>query len=248
MTTAADVIRVAASQIGYREAPDGSNKFGAFYGMDRVAWCAEFQWWVFNQAGAAGLIPKTAYTPTFFQWFVNNNQSPNDIRPGDVVFFDWQGGRANSIDHVGLVEAVISSSVIQTIEGNTSLGTGDQSHGGVVARRQRSMGFVAGWGRPKYSAVSSARPIPTPSFDPNSLPTLTYGDTSGAVAGFQKFSNDYNWQPELPILSPLGHYGDVTKSVVAAIQARAHITGPGADGTVIGPKTKAYLASLGARW
>ncbi len=60
MTTAGRVLDVARSQIGTVQARDGSNKYGAAYGMDRVAWCAQFTWWVFQQAGAGHLHPNRA--------------------------------------------------------------------------------------------------------------------------------------------------------------------------------------------
>jgi hypothetical protein len=46
MTTAEQILTVARSQIGITEAPDGSNRFGQYYGMDKVAWCSG----VFNAA------------------------------------------------------------------------------------------------------------------------------------------------------------------------------------------------------
>jgi hypothetical protein len=64
VTAASAVLAVAAREIGYHEGPGGANKYGAAYGMDRVAWCNQFTWWCFTQAGAAALTPKSAYTPT----------------------------------------------------------------------------------------------------------------------------------------------------------------------------------------
>lgn len=249
MTTAEDVLRVARSQIGTVEAADGSNPYGAAYGMDRVAWCAEFVWWCFTQAGAGALIPKTAYTPTFFGWFRQHGQEPNDgPAVGDVVFFDWEGGSDTSIDHVGLVEAVLGGGLIQTVEGNTTppSGTGSQGHGGGVWRRNRSMSLVAGWGRPHYSP---AAPIPAPRFDPDTLPTLTLGmQGSPHVALWQKWSNAYPWSPVVPVLPVTGNYGPQTQAAVAAAQQRCGITGPDANGSIIGPRTKAAFAARGGRW
>lgn len=255
MTAAEDVLRVARSQIGTVQAADGSNPYGRAYGMDRVAWCAEFVWWCFTQAGGAALIPKSAYTPTFFGWFESHHQDPNDgPAVGDVVFFDWQlgglvtPGREGQIDHVGLVEARLPDGRLQTIEGNTTppTGTGNQGQGGGVWRRARSMSCVAGWGRPAYGAPTA---VPAPRFDPNTLATLTLGMQGNPhVALFQKASNDYPWSPALPLLPVTGNYGPQTQGVVAKAQAECGITGPDANGSIIGPRTKAAFAARGIRW
>jgi hypothetical protein len=45
-----------------------------------------------------------------------------------------------------------------------------------------------------------------------------------------------------------GNYLDQTKAVVAAAQRQAGVTGPDADGTTIGPRSKAAFYARGARW
>jgi hypothetical protein len=254
--TAVDtLLNVARSQIGTVENPDGSNPYGREYGFDRVAWCAEFVWWAFQHAGLGGLVPKSAYTPTFFGWFEQHGQAPNDgPNPGDVIFYDWElggfvtPGREGAIDHVGIVEARLPDGRVQTIEGNTTppTGSGNQGSGGGVWRRARAMSCVAGWGRPAYPGSTPAVTVPV--FDPNTLADLSKGMTSPHVALFQKASNDAPWSPELPILPVTGFYGEQTTAVVASAQAQRGVTGPDADGTVIGPRTKAAFAAYGLRW
>lgn len=255
MTAVDALLNVARSQIGTVEAADASNPYGRAYGMDRVAWCAEFVWWCFTTAGLGAIIPKSAYTPTFFGWFEQHGQSPNDgPNPGDVIFFDWgmgglvTPGREGLIDHVGIVEARLPDGRVQTIEGNTTppTGTGNQGHGGGVWRRARAMSCVAGWGRPAYPA--GGIPAQVPAFDPNTLPTLSHGDQNAHVALFQKASNDAPWSPALPLLPVTGLYGDQTQAVVRAAQAQRGITGPDADGSTIGPRSKAAFAAFGLRW
>lgn len=255
LSGASAVISTAASQIGTVEAPNGSNPYGRAYGMDQVAWCAEFVWWCFVTAGLGSLIPKSAYTPTFFGWFQDRHMDPDDMQPGDVIFFDWQAGglvtpaTRGRIDHVGIVEQVLGGGRVQTIEGNTTppTGSGNQGMGGGVWRRVRGMSVVAGWGRPNYGGAQPA-PTPPPQFDPNTLPTLQKGMTSPHVALFQKASNDAPWSPELPLLPVTGFYGDQTTEIVRRAQAQRGITGPDANGTVIGPRTKAAFAAFGLRW
>lgn len=257
MTAVDAVLTVARSQIGTVEAADGSNPYGAAYGMNRVAWCAQFVWWAFTTAGLGTLIPKSAYTPTFFGWFEAHGQAPDDgPNPGDVIFFDWElgglvtPGREGAIDHVGIVEARLPDGRVQTIEGNTTppTGSGNQGQGGGVWRRARGMSCVAGWGRPAYGAAPAVPPPAPPAFDPNSLPTLSRGMTSPHVALFQKASNAAPWSPELPLLPVTGFYGDQTTAVVRAAQAQRGVTGPDADGTTIGPRSKAAFAGFGLRW
>lgn len=149
MSTAEQVLTVARSQLGSREDGNGCQQYGMYYGMNCVAWCAEFQWWIFNHAGAGDLICKSAYTPTFYQWFVGRGQSGMQPRPGAVVFYGWNDG-GDAIDHVGIVEAVNSDGSITAIEGNTN-------SPGMVARQRRTQQFVQGYGYPAYS---NAQPIP----------------------------------------------------------------------------------------
>ena len=245
MTAAGRVLDVARSQIGYVEAADGANRYGAAYGMDRVAWCAEFTWWVFREAGALDLTTKTAYTPTLAGWFQQRGQANRTPRPGSLVFFDWPGDGVDRISHVGFVEAVNADGTLTTIEGNTTSGAvGDQRMGGGVWRRKRSTSAVIVYGHPAYDG---AAPAPAPA--PTALATLQYGMRADSrVIALQRFLNAYAWRPALPLLTPLGNYLDQTVAVVKAAQAQCGVTGPDADGRIVGPRTAAAFAARGARW
>lgn len=247
MTTAGRVLDVARMQLGTVEGPDGSNPYGKAYGMDRVAWCAQFVWWVFQSAGAGTLIPKSAYTPTLAGWYQARGQASKTPRVGSLVFFDWPGDGVDRISHVGLVEAVNADGTLTTIEGNTTSGTvGNQRMGGGVWRRRRSTSAVIVYGHPAYVGAP-VPPVTAPA--PRTLPTLQYGMRSDSrVIALQRFLNAYDWRPELPLLAPLGNYLEQTVAVVKAAQAQCGVTGADADGRIVGPRTGAAFAARGARW
>lgn len=80
------------------------------------------------------------------------------------------------------------------------------------------------------------------------LATLRKGQHDDAVKRLQEFLNRHRWRPALPLLPTTGLYGDQTVAVVKAAQAQCGVTGPDADGTVVGPRTAAAFAARGARW
>lgn len=152
--TPQNVLKIAASSIGYKESPAGSNrsKFGKWYGMDAQPWCAMFVSYCFHAAGLPLAIttPKGfAYCPYGVQWFRQQGKFFKTPKVGDVVFFDW--GRDGIADHVGIVEALNPDGTITTIEGNTS--QANDSNGGAVMRRVRSLKVVQGFGRPAYYSM-----------------------------------------------------------------------------------------------
>jgi surface antigen len=164
------------SQIGYTESPAGSNntKYGKWFGMNFVAWCAIFVCWGANTIGMLSRIGgKRAYTPDMAQWFFNKKQWYQGKVPkaGYIAFFNFgnpnYGGRWKGIHHVGWVIGVLKDGRIVTIEGNTSSGSGgSQSNGGGVFLRYRSPSLIAGYGVPKYDPEVAKPPTgPTgPSF------------------------------------------------------------------------------------
>lgn len=249
MSTAGQVLDVARGELGTREDSSGRVKYAAWYDpkLNGQAWCAMFACWVFDRAGGGTLIPRAAYTPTFWQWFVDRKQGDRQPRPGDLVFYNWPDS-INRVQHVGIVEAVNPDGTITTIEGNTTSGqAGDQSHGGGVWRRRRSQSAVVGYGHPAFAAPPVAVPSPPP---PGAvLSTLRYGmRNSDAVKRLQEFLNRYDWRPELPLLPVTGNYLDGTRDVVRAAQQQCGVTGPDADGTIIGPRTSTAFAARGASW
>jgi surface antigen len=247
MTTAARVLDVARSQIGTVQAADGSNPYGRAYGMDRKAWCAQFVWWVFGQAGAGALIPKTAYTPTLAAYYQQRGRADRTPRPGSLVLFDWPGDGVDRISHVGLVEAVNADGTLTTIEGNTTSGArGDQRMGGGVWRRARSTSAVILYGHPAYDGAPAA---PAPAAPGAGMATLQYGMRSDSrVVALQRWLNAYDWRPALPLLPPTGNYLAQTRTVVAAAQRQCGVSGADADGSIVGPRTIAAFAARGARW
>jgi peptidoglycan hydrolase-like protein with peptidoglycan-binding domain len=154
------VINVARSQLGFVEAPPGSNRspYGKWYPMDGQPWCAMFVSWCADRAGAAAIIPKHAFTPSGAAWFKERDQWGAKPRLGAIVYFKWPS--MNRIAHVGIVESVRADGAVVTIEGNTDSAGGRT--GGRVMRQVRRA-HVAGYGYPAYaSSARAAAAAPAP--------------------------------------------------------------------------------------
>jgi len=113
MATAADVLQRAAREIGYTESPPNSNrnKFGAWYGINEVPWCAIFVSYCFYDAQLPLEIstPKGfSYCPAGLKWFKDQDQLFKTPQVGDLAFFDWDSDGIS--DHVGIVESVCDRS------------------------------------------------------------------------------------------------------------------------------------------
>lgn len=155
MSTLETFLAAARQEIGYREGSGNQNKFGAWYGMDGEPWCAMFVSWCAQESGILGTsVPKFAYTPSGYQWFVERGLSGGEPRPGSLVFFRFPG--VGRICHVGVVEAVLPDGRIQTIEGNTDA-DGSRTGGGVW-RKRRSTRTVAGYGHPDFEEEDDMTP------------------------------------------------------------------------------------------
>lgn len=109
------IVDLAKSQVGNV----GGQPYWSWYGFNsRVEWCACFVSWCISQAGyseprfAACQSQGVPWFKQHGQWAAGNY---TDIAPGDVIFFDWDGGGA---DHVGLVIGTDGTNVY-TVEGNS---------------------------------------------------------------------------------------------------------------------------------
>lgn len=151
--TADKIVSVARSYVGIVEKQTNNVVFNtAYYGKEvngsQYPWCAVFVWYVFKEAGASSLYydgQKTAYCPTLMAWFKKRKKLVSTPRVGDVVFYNFSGGKEAT--HVGIVSEVLSGS-IKAIEGNTS--SVNQSNGGMVMERNRKLSVCIGFGRPDY--------------------------------------------------------------------------------------------------
>lgn len=177
MATVTDVLNVARSQIGTTESPRGSNiqPYGAAYGMNGVAWCSIFVWWVFRQVGvdlkrevSGGYSDCDTALDGYRRrgWVVPRR----DARPGDVVFYDMSKVDGSGADHTGIIESVVRVGVI-AIEGNTS-DRGSQTNGGAVLRKTRSWAAVKAVCRVPLVATAPTPAKPTtPPPPPGHTPT-----------------------------------------------------------------------------
>jgi len=139
----------ALTWIGYKENPARSNntKFGQWYGVNFQPWCAIFCTFCFEieAGGSPSFVRGTHYA--FVPYIVSDARnrrnglsvvSSGQVMPGDLVCYDW--GRDGTYDHVGFFEAWVPGSTSQffAVEGNT--GASNNSNGGEVMRRTRSVG------------------------------------------------------------------------------------------------------------
>jgi hypothetical protein len=169
MATKEDVIAGAHREVGVAESPAGSNrtKYGAWYGMNGVSWCAIFLSYVFWHAGLPLRITTDkgfSYCPFGQTWFKNmglwTRMGGGRFFVGDLAFYQFDADVAP--DHVGLIIETKRSSVV-AIEGNTSAtNRGSQNNGGQVAIRERPLSLIIGVGHPQYAAPPPPAPKPIP--------------------------------------------------------------------------------------
>jgi LysM repeat protein len=193
MTTAAAVIAEAKKHLDYVEGKNKDNMFGAWYGMNHVAWCAEFVSYCIAHAGGVALIKGAQSDKGFascgagIKFFKSKKAwfKVADAKPGDLCFFDWD--HDGSQDHVGIVVSNDpKTKTLHTIEGNTS--DTNHSNGGTVEAKVRNYSVIMGVGRPAY-AVAAAPVVAPPRADapvaskPVSVSPVTSGKVYKVVAG-----------------------------------------------------------------
>ena len=105
---------------------------------------------------ASYLICRTAGCPTFGDWAIEHKLTHKwgDAKRGDIVLFDFN--RNGTSDHIGIVTKV-TSSYIETIEGNT--GNGSNTNGDGVYRRTRYKSNVNYFVRPRYDDKVTAEMV-----------------------------------------------------------------------------------------
>lgn len=229
MATAQDVLNVARKYLNYKEGKNNDNIFGKAYGMNNVSWCMQYIWKIMTEAGMN--FYKTASCTACYNHYKSQAVSKNSLRPGDIVFFDWD--HSGDCDHVGIVEAV-GSSRITTIEGNTSSGnSGSQSNGDGVYRRYRTRSQIARAIRPKYTGGSSGSSGTADKEVSVTVLEIKQGSKGNTVRSAQTLLR-YRFGYQIAVD---GDFGPATAQAVRSFQRDR---GLGVDG-IIGAKTWAKL-------
>src|SRR6266536_460511 len=121
----ASLLEFARMQVGYVEQPVNRTKYGQQFGLNPALWCMMFVWCCFENSGNHGLVTKTASTRELFaaakrgdlgMKFLPPSTTP---RPGDLVEYDL-GGEFKPVNHIGIVEQLLSGGGFLTIEGNAN--------------------------------------------------------------------------------------------------------------------------------
>ncbi len=126
-----DLLRIAESQIGYRESERnyvlteagqyGYTRYGAWYGIPYGDWCAMFASFCMHYAGVQDVAPSEHSETLRNQLALLERYTPAGAyapTPGDLVFFDADGNLA--ADHIGIVsEYTEGADSFTSIEGNS---------------------------------------------------------------------------------------------------------------------------------
>ena len=106
--------------------------------------------------------------------------------------------------------------------------------------REQAQAFMNTLGKPDPPAGPTPPPSPVP------LPTLRQGDSGPNVIALHLWlTHKYRWAADM--FQPTGYYGPITVQAMAEFQRRTGVTGPDANGTIIGERTKAALWIEGYR-
>lgn len=142
-------LQVALGQEGYQEGRGNANKYGEWYGMNHVSWCAEFVTWCAEQNGSVSFDRGRRYA--YCPYIVDDARAgrnglkavaAKEAKRGCIVLYDWDND--GIADHIGLiVKEPGRGQSFHTIEGNTSSNMlGPQSNGDGVYQRTRYVSNV----------------------------------------------------------------------------------------------------------
>ena len=143
------VLSIAEAEVGYLEKATNSQlndkianagdanwtKYGLTMGCNGQPWCDAFVDWCFVQAYGKETAKQllggfSNWTPASYSYL--NKVSMSEAQATDIIFFKDSSG---TIYHTGIIYKV-TSSMIYTIEGNTSSAVGVVANGGAVAKKQ----------------------------------------------------------------------------------------------------------------
>ena len=204
------ILEVAAAEDGTKESPPNSNKnkYGEWYGLNGVKWCAIFVSWVYDHAGHPLEHIDTARgyqsCQSGYNFSKRNNRITKDPQPGDIVLYDW--GSDGVCDHTGIFIKWIDADKtdFQAWEGNTE--KGNDSDGGKVMLRERKRSLVRAFASPL--ALADASPMATDD-------TLEKGDKGSAVAVLQKLLFDLGFT-----ITVDGIFGSGTENIIKEFQQK----------------------------
>ena len=218
-----NIIAVATAENNVKESPEGSNKqkYGVWYGLNGVKWCAIFVSWVYDHAGhPLGKIetPKGYhYCQGGYNFFKANNELTKAPQQGDIVLYDWKGD--GHCDHTGIFDKWKDKTkkTFFAWEGNTEMG--NDSDGGKVMRRERSVTLVKAFVSPK--TLGDDQPA-------IAADVLQKGDEGADVTYLQKLLWDMNYTIEVD-----GVFGNGTERVVKEFQKNHALEQTGIVTTVV---------------
>lgn len=197
-------------------------------------WCCAFVVAVFEKCGMSDIIPGYAacdqMISIFTKWGRYYSRSVRSVRPGDIIFYDWNGDLSS--DHVGIV--------VQNRFGDLSVIEGNKTDS--VAYRNISITSpqILGFGVPNYDASdgTSGSGGTSSTFNPDreyikTLPVLMLGKKNVYVKILQILLNYY----EKALLDVDGEYGVLTKKEVADYQMKYSLETDG----IVGIETWSHL-------
>jgi peptidoglycan hydrolase-like protein with peptidoglycan-binding domain len=228
MSTVADIVRVARSQVGYHADGNNHQKYGVWWGMNGVAWCDIFSTWVFHEAGCprpSEQLPgreggaSVNYTAKYWQgkglW-----RPSTQSQPGDLICFDWTGRSGSRI------------TIVEGNVGNDEVRLKDYTAGGSLI-----------WGTCNMQALIASgkggAPPPPPPPPPLPMPTGVPRYDFPLVLTSPPMQNQHVliWQQQMVRrgwrIAADGVYGPASMAACRAFQIDKHLE---VDG-VVGPNT-----------
>lgn len=153
MGTLKGLLSIATLQIGTTEMPPNSNNVRYntwYYGREVMGsaypWCMVFCQWVYDKAEIKLPIRTASCTMLMDAAKSKGSFVSSNFQPGDLILFNFKGKKTVA-EHCGILES-INGIKMKVIEGNT--GSGNDTNGGAVMRRDRTINQVVGAFRPTF--------------------------------------------------------------------------------------------------
>ena len=238
------IIETAKSYLGTTEGSNNHREIIDLYNRARYSdayqmtmqdpWCCAFVVAVFERCGMRDIIPCYAacdqMISVFTKWGRYFSRSVRCVRPGDIIFYDWNGDL--SADHVGIV--------VQNRFGDLSVIEGNKSDSVAYRNISITSSQILGFGVPNYDASdgTSGESRINSTFNPDreyikTLPILMSGKKNVYVKILQILLNYY----EKASLDIDGEYGVLTKKAVADYQMKYSLETDG----IVGIETWTHL-------